>query len=367
MFDFKHYIPIMRWKAAEKDALLHLRPEEKKSITPLIELLMPQPKPPKAGASVKTPDELLQESIDEFKSSLPHLADQILEYWGQSPVFIDVHMIDGSIRAESLLEILTLGEKLDLFMIPVVNIIPVIDFDSDIKTREVAIDFVKKYKKGVCLRLSRVDLNKESLGSSIERFLEKTGLETKDIDLLVDFKIIDETDLSFVETIDSIPKLLEWRTFTLAGGAFPPDLSKFVLGENYTNRLDWNCWLNHIGSRELKRKPSFGDYTILHPIYKDPIRGAIPSASIRYSLKDRWLIMRGQGGQARKTAQYLANAQLLGQHAEFSGESFSFGDAYIVEKGKDLSNVKTGSPRTWLTAGINHHLTLVVSQISSLS
>jgi len=367
MFNFKHYIPILRWKAAEKDALATLSPKDKKSITPLIEFLMPQPKPVKPGAIAKTPEEQWQESVEEFKKMVPELPDQIRKYWGEGSIFIDVYMIDGSIRARALFDILNIGKALNLFMIPVVNLIPVIDFESDAQTRNIAILFAKESKNGLCLRLSRSDLNKDTLVSSIKDFLQKTGLCEKEIDLLVDFKIVDEDDVLPLDILNSIPNISEWRTFTVAGGAFPPDLSKFVLGENHIGRFDWTNWLSQIKSKKLLRNPSFADYTILHPIYKDPIRGAIPSASIRYTTEDTWLIMRGQGGQARNTAQYLANAQLLSQHPKFLGETFSFGDKYITEKGKDLTSVKTGSPRTWLVAGINHHLTQVVSQISSLS
>src|ERR1700730_15756466 len=49
MFDSKHYVPILRWKAAEKEALEQLTSKEKESMTPLFEILMPQPKNQKAG------------------------------------------------------------------------------------------------------------------------------------------------------------------------------------------------------------------------------------------------------------------------------------------------------------------------------
>ena len=94
-----------------------------------------------------------------------------------------------------------------------------------------------------------------------------------------------------------------------------------------------------------------------------------PSASIRYALKDKWIIMRGQGLRGEKSkgfAQYPANAQLLSKHKEFFGANFSFGDSYIEEKGRDIKTKETGTPRTWLRAGINHHLACVIFQISNL-
>lgn len=39
MFDFDHYVPVLRWKEAERKALINLNIQEKGSITPLIEIV----------------------------------------------------------------------------------------------------------------------------------------------------------------------------------------------------------------------------------------------------------------------------------------------------------------------------------------
>jgi hypothetical protein len=166
-----------------------------------------------------------------------------------------------------------------------------------------------------------------------------------------------------------IPNLLKWRTFTIASGAFPPDLTDLSVDLHFKDRTDWNAWFDQRKSN-LPRTPSFADYTIQHPIYKDPVRGSNPSASIRYTLENKWLIMRGQALRGKNTkghAQYPAVARMVSEREEFFGENFSFGDRYIAEKGKDLNSKQTGTPRTWLRAGINHHLACTVSQISNLS
>lgn len=80
--------------------------------------------------------------------------------------------------------------------------------------------------------------------------------------------------------------------------------------------------------------------------------------------------MRGQaliGEKSKGHAQYPANAQLLSQQDEFFGADFSYGDAYIASKGKDINTKETGTPRTWLRAGINHHLSCVIYQLANLT
>jgi len=367
MFNYKHYIPILKWRAAEKGALLKLKKDDKSLITPLVEFIMPQP----SSDGGKTPKDLLNKSIEKFSDNLSNMADQVMKYWGNNAIFIDVQLIDGSIRAEALKKILEHGQQLNIFMIPVITIIPVVGFESDTQTRQVAIEFSQKSKHGLCLRITDSNFREKSLSSDIENFLRNNKLNAKDIDLLVDFKIIDEkTSVNSLEVkINSIPKIAEWRTFIVAGGSFPEDLSHLEKHNQHNiPRLDWAIWKDLLN--KLKRRPSFADYLIQYPIYLPKTSAFNPSASIRYTLEDEWVIVRGEGLRNPKGAgfkQYPAQAQILANQKKiFKGEDFSAGDAYIAEKAKDIKTKKTGNPKTWLEAGINHHVALVVAQISSL-
>ncbi|MDD5573492.1 MAG: beta family protein, partial [Candidatus Hydrothermia bacterium] len=338
--------------------------QDKTILTPLIELTMPQPK----EEGKKSPAELLQESINTLLEDAPKIAPQLLKYWGREKFFLDVQLVDGSVRAKILSRILNDGKKLDVLMAPMVTIIPVVGFASDAQTRQIAVDIAKETGNGLCLRITESNFNK-TLASDIEAFIGKHGLDVKNVDLVVDFKIVDEQtspDL-LCRRINLIPHIEEWRTFTVASGAFPPDLSQFEKHNQYEiSRLDWALWCK---LKSLKRRPSFADYAIQHPIYLPRSSASNPSASIRYTLEDHWVVIRGEGLRNPKGAgfkQYPALAQILvNQKDIFKGESFSFGDSYIAEKGKDINTKNTGNPKTWLEAGINHHLTLAARQVAS--
>jgi hypothetical protein len=364
MFNENHYIPILRWKAAEKEALEKLDTLKRKHITPLIELIMPQPKNLRDDEErLKTPKELLDESIESFKKKLPKIPEEILKCWGTSPCFIDPSLIHITLRAESLIQISAIGSKLNISLIPVINL------NSDVETQAGVISLGNKNDSGLCLRLFRSDIfNQSSLENKINNLLSTHKLSEKNVDLLLDFQITDELCIKIFELV--IPNISKWRTFSVASGAFPQDLTQFSKPDLYRiPRNDWKCWLSQMKSNKLKRNPSFADYTIQHPIYKEPLPGANPSASIRYALNDQWIIMRGEGlrgGKSKGFAQYPANAKLLVQQAEFFGADFSFGDAYIANKAKDLKTKETGTPRTWLRAGINHHLACTADQIANL-
>ncbi len=368
MFNHKHYTPILRWKAAEKGALQNLKSEHKASITPLVEFIMPQSSNLDGS---KSPKDVLQESVDAFLETLPGVGDQVKKYWGQEPIFISVQLIDGSIRAEALKSILDQGKQLDIFMIPVISIIPVIGFEADKETRKIAVEFSKQSGHGLCLRVTDSHFKEESLSEDIQSFMTENGLDPKDVDLLIDFIIIDDkvSCESLIQKIKQVPDLNSWRTFTVAGGAFPRDLSHLEKHNQHTIlRTDWTIWNELIQS--LDRAPSFSDYAIQHPVYSPQTSMSNPSASIRYTLEQDWLIVRGEGLRNPKGAgfrQYPAQAKLLADQKNFfKGENYSSGDAYIAEKAKDINTKKTGNPKTWLEAGINHHLVLVANQIASL-
>jgi len=364
MFNSKHYVPVLRWKAAEKEALEKLSDKQKEYMTPIAEIIMPQPTPSKKDERVKSPQELLAESINILKSRLTKIPEEIRKYWGTTPLFIDLSLVDISLRVEGLKTILSLGKSLGLYLIPVINLYS----SSDIKNAYVTL--ARENARGMCLRLFRSNFNKNTLLIDITNFLISYRLDPQNIDLLIDFQITNGLCSQLIELNEQIPNLSKWRTLTVISGAFPKDLTDFTVDLHYIPRLDWNSWINQIKSNSLMRKPSFGDYTIQHPIYAEPTPGMNPSASIRYTLEDKWMIMRGEGLRGEKSkgfAQYPANARLLSDQKEFFGASFSFGDAYIAEKGKDINTKETGTPRTWLRAGINHHLACVINQISNLS
>lgn len=363
MFDSKHYIPILRWKAAEREALEQLTTEEKGWVTPLIEILMPQPKNPKEGDPVKNPADLLAESIELLKAKLPLIPLEILKYWGQTPAFVDLGLVDISLRAGGLKHVVSGGEGIG------VRLVPVLSLGSDRATQNTAFALAKNKERGLCLRLFRPDLSDPAFTHNIKTLLTASSLREANIDLLVDLKNTDEECLKLSDWCGRIPNISKWRTFTVASGAFPPDLAALSVDIHFIPRSDWSAWFDQ-RSKKLPRRPSFADYTIQHPIYKEPVRGSNPSASIRYTLRDRWMIMRGQALRGKNTkghAQYPAVARLVSGNPEFFGADFSFGDRYIAEKGKNLNTKETGTPRTWLRAGINHHLVCTVSQISSLS
>lgn len=350
MFDHTHYVPILRWKGAEKKALKELFEVTKESITPVLEFL-----PAKTASSKKTkkPPKTLQ----QLAADMPK---EISENWGSKPIFVDAHLIPANNRFLVFSEIFTKARQYDLHLIPVLTT----DCSDDVMN--LISNVIREDGNGLCIRLAEDDLNNLSVLDSI---MNRFDIAASSIDLMIDLKVRKSGQLGCTQLLNVIPDIMGWRTFILSSGSFPVDLSDYEVGTQLCAREDWIAWRDQVATNNLKRKPTFSDYTIQHPVFREPIDMANVSASIRYAANENWIIMRGQGLRSRgsaKHAQYPAHAQLLLGRNEFCGKDFSFGDGYIFDKGQDLNTPNPGTPATWLVAGINHHMTLAVHQVASL-
>ncbi len=184
MSKIKPYIPIIRWRPAEIRAVKNLFPKDRSNITPLFEFILPPPTTDKTDYK-----KILEDSKSKFIRKLPGMTQEIIEHWGREPLFIDVHLLDGDIRARAFEQILSSSNNLDIFSIPVTYIIPVISTDADLATRNIAVKFAKINNKGLCIRIDESHLNSD-LSKKIKDFVSNEKLNINFVDVLVDLKIM---------------------------------------------------------------------------------------------------------------------------------------------------------------------------------
>lgn len=370
MFDSKHYVPILKWKHAEQSALAALADEYKDRISPLIELVMPKPKilfKDKEKKIRKTREELFQELITGFRTKrISKIPEEIVESWGTRLAFIDFSLLyTTELKVESIKKILEKAAKSGARLIPILNL-----SDSDGIKKEIRQAF-KKHANGICLRIVSGDLEDTSkLNDKLDAVLQYFDTSRGNVDLLVDIKENGAYYRRYVNFSQEIKTLAKWRNFIFACGTFPENLSECRVDEpKLISRIEWTSWLD-IKDEQIKKVPTFADYTIRNPIYNETLQFYHATSSIKYALESDWLILKGKVKQFKI---YLANAALLVKNEKFYGESFSSGDKFIAEKAKHfetyIKNPKvkgTGNTPMWLTAFINHHLTLTAYQIANL-
>ena len=123
------------------------------------------------------------------------------------------------------------------------------------------------------------------------------------MDLIVDLGAVDNMVAQGVETLSTaflhdVPDQARWRTLTISGCAFPQsmrgvDSASFDIVE----WAEWQAWRDglHANRTALPRLPTFSDCAIQHPMGVegfDPIIMQV-SASIRYTIPDQWLLIKG--------------------------------------------------------------------------
>ena len=367
MFGPTHYVPILRWKRAEKDALRYLKAEDRKRITPLIEL------PPtvfkarkKDGQEVEPPDPA---------QVLEGEAKKLLEACGNSPFFLDLRYVTNTVQrnggsVHALEYLAEIARNYRLAPLPVTGLCRSQEYQLSVR------NVLNKDRRGICLRITPLEVLRDGFANDIDDFLKTLGLDPKSVHLLLDYEANASARPDQQTILGRIPDLHKWQTLILASGAFPPDLQSFQPGNTKIPRTDWILWKDIVsqnGKRPL-RKPAFSDYTIQYGLYKEPVEGSNPSASIRYTLDEEWLIMRGEALRSRRSnpaeirpggEQWNAHAELLCDDNQlFYGDTFSWADAFIRER--SVNKQKHGSPEIWLRAGINHHMTVVSRQIANL-
>jgi hypothetical protein len=349
------YVPILRWKRGEWVALRYLSEDIRASLTPLVEVT-PRSFDPRSDGSLPT-----------VSQALCKVASDLVANWGWRPVFFDLVHLDETMRSDDGLPALVYLSRQARSR--GASIIPVTGLRRGTASKEAAASAAAEGSCRACIRLHRGDLDRPRLSSDLDGLLSQLGLEPSQTDLIIDHQFIGDTVPDWARMLRLIPKQESWRTLTVAAGSFPLDLKRYSVGDHRVRRTDWLGWLNLARTRGAdQRRPVFADYTIQHGIYREPPDRANVSASIRYTLSEDWLILRGQAIRGENTggsAQYRSEAQwLCGKQEVFCGQNFSYGDGYIFER--SIRSDPPGSPETLLRAGFNHHLTFVVRQLASL-
>jgi hypothetical protein len=364
MFGPRHYVPIVRWKNAEARALQELTEADRETLTPFVEIAQDRfdaRYDPATGRRTPPARQPLLEKI----------VTQIGELGLVQRCFLDFGALDQC-RRPFLIKGLSPWKTVFDLLAPVPSlVVPVFRLYREESPHLEAIRaYASNEGRGGCLRLQEIDLSLPDLAWRVNRLLNTLHLTPADVDLVVDMGVTYEAGVDFATVCAALPLLKKWRSFTIASGNFPPDLQEYEPRKEYSRpRVDLSRWLQEIG-KQLPRIPAYGDYTIQHGVHVPRPDGPVhPSASIRYTLKDRWLILRGEDYTKQEgpgKMQWIGWAQLLCAKPEFAdfGRTFSAGDAFIYDK--SVNGQETGEVGDWLFAGINHHIALTSRQIANL-
>ncbi len=347
------YLPILKSKKGEFDALFHLDNSTRRHIRPLFEI-----NPIEYDNQTKKKPKTLQEHLDNF-------CEKILKRWGSNPCFIDSSRLKSDENSNySCLEYIYLHFSQGFFpFYP----IPVLKLDSNESDTVALTKILKLYpinELAMRIDVANLGISAEYLKTLVESF----DLKTTDVHIILDladsdFTYVEDFADSLIEILEEFPFFSAWKSITLCGGAFP-QTGILQKGINYIPRNDWKLYLlvhNKIFDKQ-KISVNFGDYGIVAPGYFafDPQKMS-RSANIRYTLDDIWFVLKGSALKDKEGfQQYVTQAMEITNESFYFGENFSYGDGYLK---KTCSGNKTGNPTIWNGVGNNHHFTKVVADL----
>lgn len=327
------YIPVVRTKAGEAEALDELSPAAKAKILPLVAMTR------------VVPATFLPKMIQRL-AGLPIALSGVYN-----------HSVTGSPLAFS-----TLFHGLGNGGIPVVPSVPVNGDPTYVAAVSAA---VGQYAAGVVVTVQLADVNQAAA------WVAARGWGPANVDLIVNVgEVSQHVVASFAgyvaHTLNAYAATMPaWRSVTLNASSAPQDASSLITGRNLVPRRDWQLW------QAVYQQVSFGldysDFGHVHPSLEDVPGYAMANAtvSVRYAIDADWIIRKGvqtsgQNGQPMPT-QYRNHARALIAEPNFGGVPGCWGDTRIQHYATTTAG--TGGRGQWAAVLLNRHLSLTASRL----
>lgn len=228
---------------------------------------------------------------------------------------------------------------------------------------------IAEFGEGACLRLGSPDSDADvrQAAALLPQVLTRLELVPEQIDVVIDlWSIEDDRDLQ--RGLAAAEELLKWtdqypwRSVTVAGGAFPASIGHLP-GDAVSSlpRRDADLW-RQLQERQPARPPDFGDYAIAHPAPGTGSRAPMPN--LRYATDAEWQVWR------RRTPRELGNERfciicrdvVASEHFPTDRRRLCWGDQQIAARSEECSS--PGNAAKWRAFGTSRHLALVSDRLA---
>lgn len=328
------YVPIIRGRRCELDALAWLPDGVKQNVLPLVEI--------EPGAIRSTPRALASS-------------------WGSAePILLDTVQLDHGATRTREHELVELFEHCR----GVLCAVPVGGLERGLDHTAALAGVAAAHRRGAALRVTPADLTSGAHRQRrLDGWLAVVDLEPDQVDLVIDLGELREPShvsalLAAHDALSELPHAPDWRTVTLAAAAspaVPQDGARDY--EDVSDRLDWRLW-KLVAGGELPRTPGFGDHVVCPPGMSDSSCGA----TIAYTTGCSWLVVK-RGRVAPMSDEMRAASQALLARPEFQGARHCRGCALIEEFATGNS---PGGLEGWRAAGVCHHIETSVAELTPL-
>jgi hypothetical protein len=353
------YLPILKSKLGEFTALTNLDDALKERIAPLFEVT-----PLEWDQTERKVPRTLQDHLDSF-------CKKLIRKWPTNNCFIDTSLLNWK-ETDNTDKIKYVFDKLaEKKIIPT----PVASLSASAQFILALLKSVKKYEiKEIGVRVNPKDVTAIDFQEKLVAVLESFGFTPPQCHLIFDladanFLEVENIADAIVGILESFPFAEQWKSFTVAGTAFPAS-NLIKEGKSEYARNEWKFYStlrSKLNESSFKRSINYGDYSIVNPGYFEfnpKIMKA--SANIRYTHHDKWIVVKGKAlKESADYAQYTKLAKQIFDSEDFLGESFSQGDLHLAKCVREEEG--PGAPSVWNWVGNNHHFVKVLSDLSAMS
>lgn len=326
------YVPILKSKKGELDALKHINRSE---LTPLLEVLSPE----KAAISIPKAWDFNQyplwiQLFDDPEAENPNFPDTVHDFFNK------------------------LG--------PTALITPVLTVSEELETLQAYSGLSMVQSNGVTLRIDVEALIDPSvdIASYIDDTLHELGMRQKDVNLLVDGGFLEGTPIVqstlAVQALQTL-NIASWRMTVLAFSAFPFELGKVAQKSSTTAipRDDAQAFTLTVQATEMTL--IYSDYGVGNPSYSQAAFSPIPN--LKYAAGSNWMIHRASS-RSNPAPQIQSIASDIVSAPYYGGPSFSEADSKIDAIASASSG--PGNATTHVEIGMNRHFHVVLDRLATL-
>lgn len=351
------YVPCLKSKAGELEALATLSLSVDEHILPLIDFT------PGRCDSTGRPTTTISQDLDTA-------ARRLVQTWSSRrtrPRFIlDVRDYGEMTTERGIHPLLYSFERLQRARVtPIIAVGP----DRDLNYRVAAQQCLSKSHGEVAVRINATRYLAPQFRDDVDRLLENLGTDPTRAILILDFGFI---GLSAVSAYASLAlRYLDalsshaWRAIVVAASGMPEALTT-APGELELRERPESYLFDEVSAA----RPGlwYGDFSVVNPRFRQLAGGARGRAKIRYTVRKAWAIIRGEPPNRARPDEYAELYRRLLDGASTNGytvrdDEFSWGDQFLNQC---LSpNQRTfGNPQRWVTVDTSHHIAQVLDELA---
>ena len=348
-----YYIPFLRAKSGEIEALAWLSPRTKTRVRPLIDI----PKQPEK----------------DKRSFAKYLCDKtaaLKSAWGtEHPLYLDMSryspdmLVDGS--EQPIKRIFDIARQSRLLAIPVTGTL--ISRGPEPVYLDAVGAIARRDQRGVAFRFSHAEfVDASRLIMTVEATRQLVGVNASVCDIILDLEAIDRlpSDAATFDRLFSVCRAaivaLEdrpYRSVTLSGSSIPE-----IVGKKYNekpcrvDRIEFKVW-KALNSEKWRPRIVFGDYGIVYAFQSDGGAPVQPPSRIRLSTETEHVLFRSNPNTYRQLRSRVAH------NIATTTQSECWGKRAIIGEGHGFTDV--GNATKWVAWDTNAHIETTHRHIST--